>query len=185
VAASGHNMAELRTEYRAFSGAQVKAVSMYVGTSAAQGAANDNLQLALDQSEKVGRTGAPLVNRYYQWGQSQLGGQPLPNLTQFETYIYTASREYAKVVSGASMSVQGITDSAAKEASKLLNAAQSPEQFKAAATAMQNDMVNVRTNWKKQIDSVSKTIGDFLSATVGDPGTGATTGAAKDPLGIR
>jgi hypothetical protein len=94
-----------------------------------------HMDLALNQSDKVIRTGIPIVNRYTQWafGQALTGRK---ELTRFETYIYTAAREYAKVTSGGAMSAQGLTDSASREAEKLLNAAQTPQAFKAAIEAM-------------------------------------------------
>jgi hypothetical protein len=63
--------------------------------------ATDNLDLALAQSGQVARTGSKLANRYLQWVQGEL--TPAEGLTQFETYIYTAAREYAKVTSGGAM----------------------------------------------------------------------------------
>jgi hypothetical protein len=116
--------------------------------------ASDNLDLALAQSANVARTNSKLVNRYLQWAQGELS--PAEGLTQFETYIYTAAREYAKVTSGGAMSAQGLTDSAAREAAKLLNAAQSPRAFAAAAKAMKDDMANVRNNYKAQVSGLQQ-----------------------------
>lgn len=166
--AAGVDLPMLRAEYKANSGALSKMVPAYRFTAGAAGTANDNIELALDQSAKVPRAGSPLVNRYLQWanGHTLVGN---PQLTKFETYIYTAAREYAKVTSGASQSVAGLSDTAAKEAEKLLNAAQTPEAFAAAAGAMQNDMQNVTKNQIKQIGGVSDTIAKFLSVAMGTP----------------
>jgi hypothetical protein len=106
------------------------------------------------------------------------GATPAANLTQFEVYIYTAAREYAKVVSGSAASVAGLTDSAGREASKLLNAAQSPEAFAAAVQAMQNDMANVVKNQQKQLAGVSGTIANFFGAV---NGVGPVQGGGQPP----
>lgn len=179
--AAGVDLPTLQAEYKANSGALSKLVPAYRFTAGAAGTANDNIGLALEQSPKVARTGSPLVNRYVQWANGhELTGNPA--LTKFETYIYTAAREYAKVTSGSAQSVAGLSDSAAKEAEKLLNAAQTPEAFAAAAGAMQNDMQNVTKNQLKQIGNVSDTIARFLGTATGHPPAAAAaevgTGAA-------
>jgi hypothetical protein len=161
--AAGVDLPTLRAEYRANATTLNKLVPTYRATAGFAGTAKDNLQLALDQSAKVPRTGSPLANRYIQWANGQtLTGNP--ELTRFEVYIYTAAREYAKVTSGGAQSVAALTDSAAKQASALLNAAQTPKAFEAAAGAMQNDMENVTKNQAKQINAVSSTVGQFLGA---------------------
>jgi hypothetical protein len=76
---------------------------------------------------------------------------PAEGLTKFETYVYTAAREYAKVTSGGAASAQGLTDAAAREAEKLLNTAQSPRAFAAAVQAMRDDMANVQKNYQAQV----------------------------------
>lgn len=121
-------------------------------TEAAARTAYDNLDLALAQSGEVARTGSKLANRYLQWVQGALS--PAEGLTQFETYVYTAAREYAKVTSGGAASAQGLTDSAAREASRLLSTAQSPRAFAAAVRAMKADMENVRKNYKLQVSDL-------------------------------
>lgn len=161
AAAANVDLPTLQAEYRANANTLNKILPIATQTAASAGTAMDNLQLAIDQSGEVARTGAKLVNRYVQWAQGEL--TPAKGLSQFETYVYTAAREYAKVVSGASASVAGLTDSASKEAEKLLNTAQAPETFKAVAQAMQNDMGNVTANQRKQIANVSSTIGNFFA----------------------
>jgi hypothetical protein len=181
--AAGIDMPELRAEYKAHSGALSKIVGMYVPTAASAGAANDNLQLALDQANRVPRTGAPIANRFTQW--LQLGDKALvgnPELSQLELYIYAASREYAKVVSGSAMSMAQLTDTAAKKSAELLSSAQTPETFAKVVTGMQNDMNNYTQNQLKQIHSESNVIGRFLSASTGVPipqgGTAGTPATA-------
>jgi hypothetical protein len=190
IAAAGAGMADeagvdlplLRADYGGKAAALKKLIPAAAFTASSAGAAMDNLDLALAQSDQVPRGGAKLVNRYTNWMKGEL--TPATGLSQLETYIYTAAREYAKVVSGSAQSVAGLSDTAAKEAEKLLNAAQAPETFAAVATAMKNDMGNVTANQNKAISDVSASVGQFLRA-VNTPragqDSGATTGAGVTP----
>jgi len=138
--------------YKANQAALTDITKRSTATEAAARTATDNLELALTQSGKVARTGSKFANRYLQWAQGQLS--PAEGLTQFETYVYTAAREYAKVTSGGAASSQGLTDSAAREAEKLLNTAQSPRAFAAAVRAMKDDMANVQKNYRGQMQQL-------------------------------
>ncbi len=172
--AAGVDLPTLRAQYRGNATALNRLIPQYQLTSGFAGTANDNLQLALDQSAKVKRTGVPLANRFMQWattGPSALKGDP--ERTRLENYIYTAAREYAKVVSGNAGSVAALTDTASKKADSLLSAAQTPEAFAAAVEAMQADMRNVTKNQASQIANVSDTIARFLgvpTSPFGDTG---------------
>ena len=103
--------------------------------------AKGSLNNAARASQAMPRTGSPLVNRYSQFvtGKTLTGD---PRLTRLEVFIYSAARDYAKVTSGGSESVAALTDAANQKADELLNAAQTPESFQAALTAMQQDMDN-------------------------------------------
>lgn len=150
--AAGVDLPTVQQEYKALSAAENKLLPQYKTLSAYSDTANQNLQLALDQSAKVPRTGSPIVNRFEQWalGHTLTGD---PELTRLETYIYAAAREYAKVTSGSFMSAAELSQGAAKKADELLNAAQTPEAFQAATQAMQNDMNNVTGPWLKQLSA--------------------------------
>lgn len=153
AAAAGVDLPTLQAAYRANSTSLNKLVPMFNATSASATTAKNNLQLALNQSPRVARTDSPLANRYLQWASGQtLTGNP--EYTKLETFIYTAAREYAKVTSGAAQSVAGLSDSAAREASKLLNTAQTPDALRAAAEAMIEDMDNVTSGQAQQIAKV-------------------------------
>lgn len=165
AAAAGVDLPQLQAEYKANALALNKLLPQAKATATAANTATDNLDLALRQSTEVTRTGAKLVNHYVQWAQGNL--TPATGLTKFETYVYTAAREYAKVTGGGALSAQGLTDSAAKEATKLLNTAQSADAFAAAVDAMKGDMANVITEQGKTLAGISSTIGNFFSVTNG------------------
>ena len=189
AAVAGIDLPSLQQEYRAQSTTLNRLMPQVRATTGYAKAALDNMQLAENQSTKVARTGSPLVNRYLQWanGQTLVGN---PALTKFETYIYTAAREYAKVTSGGALSAQALSDSAAKEASRLLNSAQTPEAFTAALEAMQDDMANVIKRQEENIAKTAPLVGNFLSVAAGHgpvttPPTTAAPAKPADPLGLR
>lgn len=159
--ASGVTLSQVRAEYAANRSALAKILPQNVATEAAANTASDNLDLAAQASGQVPRTGSRLANRYLLWTQGNL--TPATGLTKFEVYVYTAAREYAKVTSGGALSTAGLTDSAAKEAEKLLSVSQSPEAFAAAVDAMKQDMQNVLTERQKSLARVSSTIASFLN----------------------
>lgn len=177
AAAAGVDIPTLQAEYRANSTALNRLLPTAKATAGAAGTAIDNLDLAVQQSAEVQRTGAKFVNKYIQWAQGEF--TPATGLTTFETYIYTAAREYAKVTGGGALSAAALTDSAAKEATKLLNAAQAPASFAAATTAMKNDMANVTANQTKQLANISGTIANFFAAINGGAPVPATGGSSS------
>lgn len=178
--AAGVTLPQVRAEYAGNRTAITRLLPQNKAIEAAANTASDNLDLALGQSADVSRTGSKLANRYLQWARGEL--TPAAGLTKFETYIYTAAREYAKVTSGGALSAQGLTDSAAKEASKLLNSAQSPEAFSAAVEAMKADMANVVNERNKSLAGVSGTVASFLGgAPIVAPPPAAPSAALPTP----
>lgn len=165
AAASGTDLPTLRAAYRANAGTLSRLLPQATATANASNTAADNLDLAVAKSAEVDRSGAKWVNHYVQWAQGNF--TPAPGLAELETYVYTAAREYAKVTSGGAASSQGLTDSAAREAAKLLSAAQAPETFAAVVQAMKNDMANVVLEQSKGLARVSSTIGNFFSVANG------------------
>lgn len=165
--AAGTDLGTLQAEYKANAGTLSKLLPQATATANAANTAKDNLDLALKESANVPRGQSKLANRYVNWIEGNLS--PKTGLTKLEVYIYTAAREYAKVTSGGAASSQGLTDSAAKEAEKLLNAAQAPETLAAAIEAMQGDMSNIVGEQAKGLARVSKTIGDFFAVANGTP----------------
>lgn len=180
ASAVGTDVGTLQAEYKANSAALSKIVPYYQMTEAFAETARKNLALAAGQSARVARTGSPIVNRYVQWatGHTLTGN---PELSRFETYIYTASREYAKVTSGAAMSAQGLSDSATRQAQELINAAQTPEAFQATIEAMNQDMANVESSYMERIKAVSGVVGSFLDATRGPAAVTAGTAGRTTP----
>jgi hypothetical protein len=180
AAAAGTDLPTVQAQYRANAATLGKLLPIAQQTANYANTAKDNIALAQQQSPQVTRTDSQWVNQVA--NAFVKGAMPAANLTKFEVYIYTAAREYAKVTSGGAMSAQGLSDSAAREASKLLNASQSPEAFAAAVDAMQHDMDNVTSRQFEGVRTVSDTIGRFLAAANGVP-LGTSSGNAPPPGG--
>lgn len=182
--AAGTDLPTLQAEYAANKASLLKMIPKFQQTDAAMNTADDNLALAQQQSNAISSTGSPIANRYLRWADGEtLTGNPA--VTKFETYIYTAAREYAKVTSGSAASITGITDTAAKEAGKLLNAYQTPAAFQAATDAMRADMQNVQHENMAEINKTSSVIANFLGSSTGFGPVGPTTPASPHPVGTR
>lgn len=101
--------------------------------------ANKNADLALGLSNKVDRTGSPVVNRFYLKAKGQYAGDP--DVAAFEAAVKTFANEYAKVTTGQTGGA-AVSDSARAEIDKLINASQTPEQFAAVINLMKQEMRN-------------------------------------------
>ena len=190
AAAAGVDLPNVRAQYKANAATLNKLLPQAMATANAANTASDNLDLALQASPKVTRTDSAWINKVA--NNFVRGATAAAPLTDFEVKIYTAAREYAKVTSGGALSAQGLTDSAAREAEKLLSSSQSPEALQAAVDAMKADMANVVSEQAKGLAKISETIGTFFSvANGGGPvqpntptaPTPATTGTTSTKIG--
>lgn len=172
LGAIGGGLPKMQAIYKADAATAAKLIGQATFIQTYTATATDNLNLALKQSPQVSRTDAPYINSVFQKYQNNFAAAP--DLTKFEVYIYTAAREYAKVTSGGAMSAAGLTDSATAEAAKLLSAAQSPDQFAAAAQAMKDDMANVNSEFTKTIDQTAASLSGPSSQPPTNPQEGDT-----------
>ena len=161
------DIAAAKIDYKALSGAQVKLTAQSAFINVFANTAKDNLKLVLEQSDNVPRGGAKFTNKYQLWAQGEF--TPAGPLATLETYIYTASREYAKVTSGGAMSAQALTESAQKEASKLMNSSQSPEALKSTVNAMIKDMDNVQKEMNKGVSQLPDSIQNIVKQMSAEP----------------
>ncbi len=184
--AAGVDLPQLQQEYAAASASTKSLTSRYQFTSTAAQAANENIAYALELSPTISRTDVPAVNRFTQWLQHETGGGgQLPQLSQFELALYTAAREYAKVTSGSAASISELSQTASQKVDQLINAAQTPDQFKAVTGAMQRDMTNIMGPMYRQLQNtndVGPSLRKFMEFVGGGQGKPA---GKKDSLGIR
>jgi len=151
------NIAATAGDYRANLGSMTQLTKRYNAMQAYANQAKMSLDNARALSVNVPRTGVPLVNKYKNWANKTLRGSA--PLSEFEVFVYTAARDYARVTSGGSESVAQMTDAANSAADALLNSAMTPEAFESALGAMQRDMDNATGTLKDQIQVVRGDVG--------------------------
>lgn len=188
---AGVDIATLRQEFKANGSAISQMMPQFQAMSAIKGQAEANMANALAASDTLPRTGSPFFNnRYFNYisgGKDALTGNPA--YSQFEQYIYDSAREYARLTTGGAASAAQLNQSAAARADELINAAQTPDAFRASIGAMHVAMNNVITAYTNQIGRFSKSpmVGRFLQvAATGEPPTGAVpeTGGVGGPGGV-
>lgn len=163
VAAAGVDMPTLRAEYRANATSLNRMIPLYNQTVAFADSALASARMAEQAGQKVFRTGIPVANRMYNWLNKTLKGND--KLTEFEVFVFTAARDYAKVTSGGALSIAELSVQAAAKADELLNAAQTPEAFRGAIRGIERDMANVMDTQRTRIGAVAQTVARFLDAT--------------------
>jgi hypothetical protein len=147
------NASKEQSVFSANKAALVPLTTITNATEASANTATENLDNALSLAPDVTQSDSKFLNKIFNAAEGNFAN--VPNLTAFQTAIFTAANEYAKVTSGASASTAGITDSAIKEAQTLLNAAQTPDQFKAAVAQMKTVMGNQVKSLKDQVTLLS------------------------------
>jgi hypothetical protein len=101
--------------------------------------ANMNADLALQASEKVDRTGVPVLNRWVQAGRTAIGGDV--EASRFHAATETFVSEYAKVMSGG-YGAAATTEGAQNRAHTLLNTANTKDQFRGVVGQLKAEMEN-------------------------------------------
>lgn len=101
--------------------------------------AQANLDLALQLSDKVDRTGSPMLNKGLLAFKNHVQGDA--DTASFVNALTAARTEYAKVLSG-STGATGVTDSARKEADELFNSATSKETLRQVLATARQEMAN-------------------------------------------
>jgi hypothetical protein len=101
--------------------------------------AQKNLEVALQLSDQVDRTGVPVFNKWIQSGQKSLAGNP--SVSAFNAANETFVNEYAKIMSG-SMGNTPVSDAARQHAHDLLSTVQTKDQYNAVVNVLKQDMGN-------------------------------------------
>lgn len=129
-----------------------------------------NLEIALDESNKVDRTGVPALNRWLLAGKKSLTGDV--EVGRFNAALTSALNEYAKVLSGAT-GAAGISDAARREAHDLLNTANTPEQVVGIVDIMKREMSNREAGFAEQEAQLKETMGAKPNVPVAPASHGA------------
>lgn len=116
-------------------------------------AADKNLDIALELSDKVDRTDIQAVNAFLQTGRKQFGSVEASN---FAAAVEVGVRESARVLSG---SMAGpVTDKSRQEIHQMLSTAQSPAQFKGALQVLRRDMNSRKEGYDEQIREIQESM---------------------------
>lgn len=141
------DLASAKTDYGANQGAIKALEKQRSQVMTFEDTAAKNLDLANQISQKVDRTGSPVINRFLLHAKGQYAGDTDTQL--LNNAVETAASEYAKVVSGQTSG--STTDSARQHARDMLSAAMSKGTFSQAIELMKQEMGNRRSGYEDQM----------------------------------
>jgi hypothetical protein len=136
-----------------------------------------NVQQVKKYSEAGVAGSIPALNKWIQAGRKATGD---PDVAAFDAAIKTASREYARIMSGPTSNAQ-LTVSAQANADEMLSNVMNKEQLEAVITVMEQDI----NNSIQSADETMKSIRSSISANGGkqeSPGAGAPPAEAVSEL---
>jgi hypothetical protein len=136
---SGADQRTTQMQYKASAQALNQITKQQTMVSAFEKNFSKNADMALGLSDKVDRTGVPIVNKWLQAGQKSITGNP--EVSQFHAANQTVINEYAKIMSG-SMGNTAVSDSARNRAESLLSTAHTPEQYRAVMSTLKQETGN-------------------------------------------
>ncbi len=116
-------------------------------------------------SDKVNRTSIPLLNRAIMAGKTEITGDA--DATLLLNAVMTATAEYAKIMAGGTASAAAITDSAQREAQKLLNASMNKATLRKATALMRQEMNLTMQGYDAGISHISDNLGSQPEASNG------------------
>jgi hypothetical protein len=112
-----------------------------------------NADLAIEQSNKVDRTGVPVINRWVLAGKKNISGDP--DVAVLDTAIKASVNEYTKIISG-SMGNAAMAEGEIKKVNDLLNSAQTPQQVLAVLTFMKKETGNRMSSFADQKAEITR-----------------------------
>jgi hypothetical protein len=130
-------------------------------------------------------TGVPAVNRWIQAGKRAITGDP--ELAKIDVAIKTVANEFARIMTSATAGGTQMPESEIKKVEGLLNAAQTPEQVKAALDIMRRDTQNRKASFKEQGDlyqSRLEQLGNYKAPATTSPAPAAPAAAPAGPKPI-
>lgn len=127
-----------------------------------------NVQQVKKYSEAGVAGSVPAINKWIQAGRKATGD---PDVAAFDAAIKTASREYARIMSGPTSNAQ-LTVSAQANADEMLSNVMNKEQLDAVITVMEQDI-------KNSIQSADETMTAIRSSISANGNQGAPSGVAS------
>lgn len=123
--------------------------------------ANRNADIVLDMNKKVDRTGVPAFNRWVLAGRQSITGDP--DVAKLNLAIQTFTNEYARVTNSATGG--GVSsDTARKEISDRIYAAQTPQQLEGVISLAKQEMANRRKAYEDETRDMRERMGQTKAA---------------------
>lgn len=138
------------------------------------GTLDKQLELAKGYSDQVSRSDSPLVNKYLIAAKTGVFGDP--QTTALNNIVTTAAYEFAKILSGASASVAGVSVSSGEDAKNLLNSAMSKGQFNEVLGLMKKEAqyrLDSQNTTLKQLES------DMTNLNTSDTSSSSSTSSSS------
>lgn len=129
----------------------------------------------LSLSQKVDRTGVPVVNAWLNAGRRSISGNP--DVSAFDVAVKTTVNEFAQIVSGTTAGAT--TEGEKQKAEALLNAAQTPAQITAVINQMKIESQNRMKSFADQKRATLSTMRAGGGAQPAAETTAATNAPAK------
>lgn len=144
-------------------------------TKTAEGAMMAHFRNAIALSEKVDRSGIPVLDKWVQLGKKNVEGDP--DVSAFHAAIETALLEYAKILSGGVQSAGQITEGARDEIHDLLTGANTHEQLLAVYDLIVRDAHAKRESIESELSGLHQ--GLMPSESVGGGGSPQESAAER------
>lgn len=170
------NIAANKMNYKADSGSLAALQKNFDQVTAFENTAGKNLDVFLNQAQKVVDSGNPMINRPLRTIVGSMGGT---DQAAFDTARTTALTEIAKVLNSSNASGV-LSDSARHEVEGLIKPNATLAQIVSAAKILKTDMGNRHDSYQQQIDAI-KARGN-PQATQAQPAPGGMI-QARDPQG--
>lgn len=139
-----------------------------------------NLDIVQNMSNKVDRTGSPILNKYALYLKGQVAGDADTQL--LKNSVISAANEYAKVISGSTGSAAA-TDASRREAEELLNASFSKGTTTKVIAQMKQEMENRRKGFDDQLGQLRQQMkGNPARPKPAKPGETITADKARSYL---
>lgn len=149
--------------------------------NAFEGTAHKNLDQFIGQAKQTIDTGLPWANQVFRGGARMIGD---PNAAAFEAARTVAFTEVAKVLNNPT-SAAVLSDSARKEAEKILDGSYTLAQLMKVADLLKQDMTNRKTETQRALNDIQKRTkgrGTPQSPTAPPAGGGDLSGLSTDEL---
>ncbi len=132
-----------------------------------------SLDLVSEYENKVDKSGVPLIDKYILWTQGKAQGNA--DTAALNAAITTAATEYAKIMSGASASIAGVTVSSADDVKRVLDSSMSKGQIAAVISVMKQDANFRLTSQQGTVNQIQSDISDLGNTTTGGNSSGGSS----------